>query len=40
MAKKITGMIKRSDFGVGTTMPNTVVADEVYLNADVEVTKE
>jgi polyisoprenoid-binding protein YceI len=37
---KITGMIKRSDFGIGTTMPNTVVADEVYLNADLEITKE
>jgi len=37
---KVTGMIKRSEFNVGTTMPNTVVADEVYLNADLEVSKD
>ncbi|MEN9302363.1 MAG: hypothetical protein RL264_792 [Bacteroidota bacterium] len=36
---KISGMIKRSDFGIGASMPNTVVADEVYLNADLEVSK-
>jgi aldehyde dehydrogenase (NAD+) len=34
---KITGMVKRSEYGVGATMPNSVVADEVYLNADLEV---
>jgi hypothetical protein len=32
-------MIKRSEYGVGVTMPNTVVADEIYLNADLEVSK-
>lgn len=37
---KITGMVKRSEYGVGVTMPNTVVADEVYLNADLEVVKD
>ena len=36
---KISGMIKRSEYGVGVTMPNTVVADEIYLNADLEVSK-
>jgi polyisoprenoid-binding protein YceI len=36
---KITGMVKRSEYGVGATMPNSVVADEVYLNADLEVSK-
>jgi polyisoprenoid-binding protein YceI len=36
---KITGMVKRTEYGVGATMPNTVVADEVYLNADLEVSK-
>jgi len=36
---KITGMVKRSEYGVGATMPNSVVADEVYLNADLEVVK-
>jgi hypothetical protein len=32
-------LVKRSDFGIGTTMPTAVVADEVYLNADLEVSK-
>lgn len=36
---KISGMIKRSEYGVGVTMPNSVVADEIYLNADLEVSK-
>ena len=36
---KISGLIKRSEYGVGVTMPNTVVADEIYLNADLEVSK-
>jgi len=36
---KISGMIKRSEYGVGVTMPNTVVADEIYLNAALEVSK-
>ena len=36
---KISGMIKRSEYGVGVTMPNTVFADEIYLNADLEVSK-
>ena len=36
---KISGLIKRSEYGVGVTMLNTVVADEIYLNADLEVSK-
>ena len=36
---KISGLIKRSEYGVGVTMPNSVVADEIYLNADLEVSK-
>ena len=36
---EVTGLIKRSDFGIGASMPTTVVADEVYLNADLEVIK-
>lgn len=36
---KISGMVKRSEYGVGATLPNTVVADEIYLNADIEVSK-
>ena len=36
---KISGLIKRSEYRVGVTMPNTVVADEIYLNADLEVSK-
>jgi polyisoprenoid-binding protein YceI len=36
---KISGLIKRSEYGVGVSMPNSVVADEIYLNADLEVSK-
>ena len=36
---KISGLIKRSEYGVGVTMPNSVVADEIYLNADLELSK-
>jgi len=36
---KVTGVIKRSEYNVGATLPNTVVADEIYLNADLEVVK-
>ena len=34
---KVTGTIKRSDFGVGGTLPSSVASDEVQLNADIEV---
>lgn len=36
---KVTGVIKRSDFGIGASMPTTALADEIYLNADLEVAK-
>jgi len=36
---KITGKFNRSDFGVGKDMPTTVVADEIQLEADLEVVK-
>jgi len=36
---KISGLIKRSEYGVGVSMPSSVVADEIYLNADLEVSK-
>ena len=34
---KVTGTIKRSDFGVGASLPSSVASDEVQLNADIEV---
>ena len=37
---KITGKINRKDFGVGTTTPATIVADEIELIANAEFTKE
>lgn len=36
---KITGNIKRSDFGIGTSMPSTMVSDEVALIANAEFVK-
>lgn len=33
---KVTGVIKRSDFGIGTTTPNAIVSDEIALIANVE----
>jgi polyisoprenoid-binding protein YceI len=36
---KITGTIKRSDFGVGGGTPSAVVSDEVTLNANAEFIK-
>jgi polyisoprenoid-binding protein YceI len=37
---KITGTIKRSDFGVGPSMPVAIVSDEVTLNANTEFAKD
>jgi polyisoprenoid-binding protein YceI len=37
---KITGNIKRSDFGIGTATPTNVVGDEVSLTANTEFIKE
>ena len=36
---KITGKINRSDFSIGKDMPVAVVADEIQLEADLEVVK-
>jgi len=37
---KITGTIKRSDFGVGAKFGNAMLSDEVSLDANAEVTKD
>ncbi|MBS1611199.1 MAG: YceI family protein [Bacteroidetes bacterium] len=37
---KITGTIKRSDFGIGESTPGAVVSDEVTLTSNVEITKD
>jgi polyisoprenoid-binding protein YceI len=36
---KITGMIKRSDFGIGKSMPAAMISDEVSIVANAEFTK-
>ena len=36
VAFKITGTIKRSDFGIGEKFPEAVISDEVRINADGE----
>lgn len=37
---KIAGTVKRSDFGIGSGTPNTVVGDEVTIVANAEMTKD
>jgi polyisoprenoid-binding protein YceI len=37
---KVTGSLKRSDFGIGNSVPNAVVGDEVSLLANVEFNKD
>lgn len=37
---RVTGTIKRSDFGIGTNFPAAVVSDEVNITADGEFGKE
>jgi polyisoprenoid-binding protein YceI len=37
---KITGIIKRSDFGVAASMPTTMLGDEVTLQASTEFAKD
>ena len=37
---KISGTIKRSDFGIGASIPAAVVSEEVGINANVEFGKE
>lgn len=36
---KVSGIIKRSDFGIGAKVPSAVVGDEVTLNANAEFVK-
>jgi polyisoprenoid-binding protein YceI len=36
---KVTGIIKRSDFGIATDFPANMVSDDVMLNANVEFVK-
>ncbi|HTR28449.1 MAG TPA: YceI family protein [Puia sp.] len=36
---KVTGIIKRTDFGIGTGFPTNMLSDEVMLNANVEFVK-
>lgn len=37
---KITGQLKRSDFGIGGSIPAAIVSDEVLINANAEFVKE
>ena len=37
---KVTGVFKRSDFGIGASTPTSVVSDEVTLNSSVEIIKD
>lgn len=37
---KITGVFKRSDFGIGASTPTSIVSDEVTLNSSIEVVKD
>lgn len=37
---KVSGTFKRSDFGIGASMPGSVVSDEVNLIANVEFVKQ
>jgi len=39
VAFKITGTIKRSDFKIGATMPESIVSDEVRINTSTEFVK-
>jgi polyisoprenoid-binding protein YceI len=36
---KITGIIKRSDFGIGTSMSSSLISDEVAIVANAEFIK-
>jgi polyisoprenoid-binding protein YceI len=37
---KLTGTFKRSDFGIGASLPSNMVSDEVQLASDLELVKE
>jgi polyisoprenoid-binding protein YceI len=36
---KITGQLKRSDFGIGASTPTAIVSDEVLIDANAEFIK-
>jgi polyisoprenoid-binding protein YceI len=36
---KVTGKVKRADFGIGEKIPGTVVSDEVEIRSNVEFVK-
>jgi polyisoprenoid-binding protein YceI len=36
---KVTGIIKRTDFGIGASFPPTMLSDEVRLDANTEFVK-
>ncbi|WP_158799646.1 YceI family protein [Pedobacter sp. L105] len=36
---KVTGTLKRADFGIGSKYPNAIVSDEITLNANTEFVK-
>ena len=37
---KVTGTIKRTDFGVGKDFPSAVASDEMQVNADIEISRK
>jgi polyisoprenoid-binding protein YceI len=37
---KITGQLKRSDYGIGGSIPTAIVSDEVLINANAEFVKD
>ncbi len=37
---KITGLIKRSDFGIGASMPSTMVGDDISITVNAEFVKK
>ena len=37
---KVTGTIKRTDFGVGASFPSAVASDEMQVNADIEISRK
>lgn len=37
---KVTGTLKRTDFGVGTATPGAIVSDEIVISANTEFTKD
>ncbi len=37
---KITGLLKRKDFGIGTTTPETIIGDEIQILSNAEFIKD